>query len=279
MIRLTWTALDRGLGSKRLACAYWHEGAREWRGEGLEAAQDGEGSLVCASDHLTVFAVLLERLQDVVLCSNAQVLSAEGFRAVARPTWMARPAAFVLWGLLLLQVLFAAWVSCRYGRLRREMAWDDMFLFTNHEDLLPHSSPGLAARLRQLCQLCTCSNTIHQAVARGVVMKIIAAWHASKLNIRTDEATLLATWARTQLDDQTVAPAVSKTTVESGVSATKSVVEAVLTKVARTSSDLRAQKQASFVQRFRVLFLAMQPWLQLQSFSVKMSSQKRALRS
>jgi len=91
----------------------------------------------CATTHLTLFGALLEEFVKAIECSNAQLLSKEGFENVLKGDWWQSAAAMALW--LLIATLFAinGMAHLADHRWKRKMNWNDtcFFVVTDQSDL------------------------------------------------------------------------------------------------------------------------------------------------
>eukprot|EP00443_Scrippsiella_acuminata_P062949 CAMPEP_0115460386 /NCGR_PEP_ID=MMETSP0271-20121206/46751_1 /TAXON_ID=71861 /ORGANISM="Scrippsiella trochoidea, Strain CCMP3099" /LENGTH=794 /DNA_ID=CAMNT_0002887079 /DNA_START=49 /DNA_END=2430 /DNA_ORIENTATION=+ len=65
------------------ACGFWNETTKKWSAEGVATSTDSMGYILCATTHLSVFAVVLSDvlagIEGVVACTSVGVLSSEGF--------------------------------------------------------------------------------------------------------------------------------------------------------------------------------------------------------
>jgi hypothetical protein len=92
-------------------CAFWDDGRKRWNAEGLETIRAQDGSIWCATPHLTVFGAVLFEVSQVaheaaheamlaVVCSNAEVFSLESLQRLLHGDWSEQPAAILLWSVL-----------------------------------------------------------------------------------------------------------------------------------------------------------------------------------
>jgi len=68
-------------------CSFYNETSLEWSSEGIEEHEAGDGGLVCASTHLTVFAAIKKTwigLNLAITCLPAEVVTAEGLSSIVR---------------------------------------------------------------------------------------------------------------------------------------------------------------------------------------------------
>jgi len=63
-----------------MTCGFYNETTLDWSSEGMWEEEDtaGNGALVCATTHLTMFAALFKGLSLAVTCLPAELLTAEG---------------------------------------------------------------------------------------------------------------------------------------------------------------------------------------------------------
>merc|ERR1719356_849408 len=91
-----------------------------WSKDGLSEAPSSDGSFVCATTHLTVFAAMLELIASSALCSSARVWTAEGLEALGdHSDWLYKPATLFFWALLLTSGLMLTRAILRDMTLRR----------------------------------------------------------------------------------------------------------------------------------------------------------------
>ncbi|CAE7191251.1 hypothetical protein AK812_SmicGene24869 [Symbiodinium microadriaticum] len=83
----------------RPSCVFWDEVLSDWSTEGVTLLGTAEGTVTCATEHLSLFAVMFLAL----VCSNAAaIFSAEGLRALSSSAWLSRlPAVCTFLTLLL----------------------------------------------------------------------------------------------------------------------------------------------------------------------------------
>ena len=71
-------------------CGFYNETSLEWSSEGMWEHDTGNGALVCASTHLTVFAAIKKTwvgLTLAVTCIPAEFLTARGLSSITRSSW------------------------------------------------------------------------------------------------------------------------------------------------------------------------------------------------
>lgn len=113
----------------RARCAYWSQHEGRWSSEGLDDLVTDNGTLVCASSHLTLFGAI--RQMDMELaCTNVGVLSLAGLSAAGNGWWAARAPGILLWVLLTSCVGLIVWASSKDQEFKRMNIWKDEFFLT-----------------------------------------------------------------------------------------------------------------------------------------------------
>ena len=99
-------------------CGFYNETSLEWSSEGMWEHDAGNGALVCASTHLTVFAAIKKTwigLQLAVTCIPAELLTAKGIASITRSNrWRLFGAVF-----LFVFSLSQAWACFLYQAWRQ----------------------------------------------------------------------------------------------------------------------------------------------------------------
>ncbi|CAE7259274.1 unnamed protein product, partial [Symbiodinium pilosum] len=113
-------------GSVRPSCVFWDEELRDWSTEGLSLVGTTNGTITCATSHLSLFAVMFLTF----ICSNAAaIFSQEGLQSLLETSWVTRPPAIAIWltlfvGIGLLAV--AAFLDHRHRQDRAQLlrSWE-----------------------------------------------------------------------------------------------------------------------------------------------------------
>jgi hypothetical protein len=115
-------------------CAYWNTAEERWSGEGLTSIDGPNGELVCETNHLTVFAAIIgefERLSNPA-CLNVEVLTEKGLGRLRGWGWWYRPAALLVWAIILIQALVLAIALGLDWRAWKDGRWHDDDFFTSN---------------------------------------------------------------------------------------------------------------------------------------------------
>eukprot|EP00931_Biecheleriopsis_adriatica_P099742 TRINITY_DN7444_c0_g1_i4.p1 TRINITY_DN7444_c0_g1~~TRINITY_DN7444_c0_g1_i4.p1 ORF type:complete len:1138 (-),score=180.24 TRINITY_DN7444_c0_g1_i4:167-3511(-) len=114
-------------------CAYWDEEDEIWSDKGMETlGTDEKGHLVCTSLHLTLFGAILKGFVSALMCSQANLLSEKGLRAIVQSYWFLRADAILLWIVLTLEVSLLLTAFYLDARRRQEGYWSDEHFLTKH---------------------------------------------------------------------------------------------------------------------------------------------------
>jgi len=110
------------------SCAYWDEELNEWSSEGLIEGGYTNSTLLCKSNHLTIFGALAKGFLATFSCSQASLFTKEGLSELTKPwTWLT--TAPLLWCLLMgLAALFVSAVLVDYRRFATDR-WSDEHFF------------------------------------------------------------------------------------------------------------------------------------------------------
>eukprot|EP00930_Biecheleria_cincta_P066669 TRINITY_DN5289_c0_g1_i1.p1 TRINITY_DN5289_c0_g1~~TRINITY_DN5289_c0_g1_i1.p1 ORF type:complete len:1030 (+),score=117.64 TRINITY_DN5289_c0_g1_i1:1-3090(+) len=95
-----------GDASENVECMFWNTSLGNWSGEGL-SRQDGKGSeLVCSTTHLSLFAGIVKKIGQTLLCSNADSLfSHAAWTNISKVGWYATGASASMWATIFSLVL------------------------------------------------------------------------------------------------------------------------------------------------------------------------------
>ena len=92
-----------------VVCGYFDEESNQWSTEGVSEVSS-DGTLVCATNHLSIFGALLASIYAALACSNAAaIFSSEGLQnLVSRPSWMLEWSAILNWIMLFILLILLA---------------------------------------------------------------------------------------------------------------------------------------------------------------------------
>jgi len=90
--------------SDGLACAYFDEAMLEWSSEGMATTRRADGTLRCATTHLTVFGAILKGFVSSLECSQASLLSAESYVELWTGDWLDSAGSVLLQCVMLLYI-------------------------------------------------------------------------------------------------------------------------------------------------------------------------------
>lgn len=99
-IQFTLAASD---GGQSADCAFWDEELNEWSRTGVSLVSIQNGTIVCATTHLSVFGAILKSIIAALACSNAAaIFSLQGLRNLTSRPWAYEVSAILNWAMLLL---------------------------------------------------------------------------------------------------------------------------------------------------------------------------------
>eukprot|EP00971_Amphidinium_carterae_P107016 2119617-Amphidinium_carterae.1 len=130
-------------------CAVWDEELQEWRSDGLTLVRSTDTNMTCATTHLSLFAGIAKGFLDSLQCSQASLLTKEGFDALWHDEWLSQPwtlSFFVL--LAVMGFIMAAALVLDMKRQCRGMWSDEYFLIVDNLDEFPPDEPGIT---RAIC--------------------------------------------------------------------------------------------------------------------------------
>eukprot|EP00931_Biecheleriopsis_adriatica_P090173 TRINITY_DN6419_c0_g1_i3.p1 TRINITY_DN6419_c0_g1~~TRINITY_DN6419_c0_g1_i3.p1 ORF type:complete len:1340 (+),score=153.07 TRINITY_DN6419_c0_g1_i3:106-4125(+) len=112
-------------------CAFWDDSLNAWSSAGLvKVGGTPQSPLKCASSHLTIFAAIWRGVEKtIVQCSQASLLSEEGFKTILENNWYSNSAIFLLWSFLFITLLLLVVALCLERRRRRKGFRDDGLFF------------------------------------------------------------------------------------------------------------------------------------------------------
>jgi hypothetical protein len=146
-----------------LSCGYWDEVGLKWTSDGLHEIPGPEGTLICSTSHLSLFGAFLDGFLNAFLCSQATLLSREGYQGILKNSgWYYATGPLILWGILLvfcgIQMIACA-LDCR--RRRRVDCWtEDCFLIPMSGDGPSGQEGGDEEAPSSGCSCCaTCSES------------------------------------------------------------------------------------------------------------------------
>jgi hypothetical protein len=135
------------------SCAFWDEEAQAWSSEGLKEVSGGpESPLVCATNHLTLFA-MIEGVFSALVCSQVRVLSREGLmlmkKMVTTQDWH-RLDFLLLVGLFLSTSVWVIIGICLEWRWEMQGIRDDSMFFLPDQDENARGAPGKSEHVRSV---------------------------------------------------------------------------------------------------------------------------------
>jgi len=115
-------------------CAVWDDDLQAWVSDGLtEVLIDGK--FTCTTSHLSFFAGIARGFLNALKCSQASLLSAEGFEGVMEGDWYLQFGALVFFAsVLFLIVMMAAAIRLDLHRCRHQKWNDELFIIVDHPD-------------------------------------------------------------------------------------------------------------------------------------------------
>ena len=96
-------------GTEPAVCAFLDEETNEWSRAGVSVVSIQNGTIVCATTHLSIFGAILESAFAALACSNAAaIFSEQGLRSLGSRLWIFEWPAVLSWIILLLGVFLLA---------------------------------------------------------------------------------------------------------------------------------------------------------------------------
>lgn len=90
-------------GSQPATCAYLDEQTKKWSTEGVSLVSVQNGTIICATSHLSIFGAILKSAFAALACSNAAaIFSEKGLRSLGSRLWIFEWSAILNWITLLL---------------------------------------------------------------------------------------------------------------------------------------------------------------------------------
>ncbi|CAE7495486.1 gefF [Symbiodinium natans] len=92
------------------ACMFWDEDLEEWSSRGVSTLAGGEdGSIACATTHLSLFAIIINTIISTLVCSNAAaIFSLEGLQSLLTVTWMTQLPSILNWTMITVGIVLLA---------------------------------------------------------------------------------------------------------------------------------------------------------------------------
>jgi len=145
------------LNAEDADCAVWDEELQLWTVDGLELVHTGVGNLTCATTHLSLFAGIARGFTGSLRCSQATLLTKEGFLALAKEDWRYRPWTIVYFVMVVLSLILLGMALCVDLKRYRKGKWkDENFLIVDNLDEFPPDK----------------DEAIHRAVSLGIAMSL-----------------------------------------------------------------------------------------------------------
>jgi hypothetical protein len=136
------------------SCAYWDEEALVWRTDGVSDVSSVDGTLACATSHLTIFGAILKGFVSTFECSQARLISQEGYDELLKGEWLDSTGTILLWGFL--GTLFGMSVLAFALDVRDKrlgLLWNsELFLVPDSEDVVDEDDDDREGGFcRELC--------------------------------------------------------------------------------------------------------------------------------
>lgn len=88
----------QGTADPKAVCVFWDEQAGDWSRAGVQRVSSDPSKLICSTTHLSIFAAIIEAIEDTFSCSQAAaIFSSEGFHALFSGDWWSRFPAMLNW--------------------------------------------------------------------------------------------------------------------------------------------------------------------------------------
>lgn len=121
-------------------CAFWDEQAGSWSTEGVSTGTDPDGSMQCATTHLSLFGAIFEELGQVLQCSNAKILSSEGIKKLGKGHWWRSLPGILLWVLCLVLSIGNLLAARADWKWSQGSVWNDEKFFIATPDTSLHNT-------------------------------------------------------------------------------------------------------------------------------------------
>jgi len=144
-----------------LGCAFVDETEGRWSAVGVWRHAFADGRLICRTSHLTIFGAVLDGFLSAFRCTQASLLSKEGYQALVNtPNWYYQTPCLILW-VVLLALSSVQFLACLVDCRRRDNAWtDDCWLIVGEEDAGEEEETDLEKQVANnadvACCLCCC---------------------------------------------------------------------------------------------------------------------------
>jgi hypothetical protein len=145
-VRFTLKIPFEGNGTDTRVCQYYDEVNENWTDYGCSAENTStREELHCACNHLStfggMFGALLDAFGSALMCSNADILSADGLSRIAKGTWWYEPGALVVFsfvftfvGILVMAIRLDKKNAAGTGV---HSPWNDEMFFTTDNGCVP----------------------------------------------------------------------------------------------------------------------------------------------
>jgi len=120
---------------EQVECAFWDEDIPEWSSEGVSVVARTNTTVTCATTHLSLFGAIVRGFAGTLLCSQASLLTPEGFEELGKGNWFYYPGACVLWAFLaffIVELILAIRLDLK--RMRQK-AWSDALFLIPQADM------------------------------------------------------------------------------------------------------------------------------------------------
>eukprot|EP00933_Yihiella_yeosuensis_P013011 TRINITY_DN1225_c1_g2_i1.p1 TRINITY_DN1225_c1_g2~~TRINITY_DN1225_c1_g2_i1.p1 ORF type:complete len:763 (-),score=100.60 TRINITY_DN1225_c1_g2_i1:309-2258(-) len=255
-------------------CAFYDEDKSIWSAAGVRrnnSQKSKSGTIVCATDHLTIFAAVVGEFAsfatdsaNVLYCSNiASMLSSAAFTAVVQSKrWLLHPPTLVLGSLLFLSflgfvaLLFLDYRDCDFFKVSESLLLRRLSTKASFEQ---EEESKKASSCQKVLQLILPSGYDSMGIRKATLWYCVHLLHAHKTGLCPESLDTVKKCSQTQL-----------TTRKSFVEAT-SKMEEDLAVGTRGKEAFDQVMHSRWHVRTMTLFKAFHPWSQVSFFSLFLS--------
>jgi len=153
-----------------LECGFWDVDLAEWTTKGVTTISRTNTTLTCSTTHLSLFGAIARSILSTFLCSNAVLLSAEGFQEILKGDWFYDLGALVLWfTLLVFAMFFTIAVKLDISRYR-EGKWSDSHFLIPEGEMPPDVEDDDTKAKGYLGMLACVTGCFHTCCTSGEVI-------------------------------------------------------------------------------------------------------------
>jgi len=278
-------------------CAFWDEVEKRWSNRDVTTRVASDGSMICDTLHLTLFAAIISEFGTVLKCSNANVMTGEGLKAIGRGNWWISASAMFLWGVMIAQIIVLGTTLAHDRRNTKRQVWNDEDFLTVNEAY--ETDSVTCAKLQEMLKCCKCCKKKGEEVEpEASESSELEKDHRSGAVKAMEKATVSAmqgTAVKAVAWHQQLHPEDLRDLIKGVIEAKKKDDEDSLEQghrlhsaphdfapLAVSASDRASQafhrfRYSPFFLNAAVFFAALHPWLNLGQFSISMSAFIRAL--